>query len=305
MSKARNLADIISGAYDVPVAALGNVPPSDDASALTTGTLPIDRIADGAVVNAKIASGVDASKLTTGTLPIARVADGAVTNAKIASGVDASKLTTGTLPVERLPSSGVNASALTTGTLPIARIADGAVTNAKIASGVDASKLTTGTLPVGRLPSSGVNASSLTTGTLGTARLPAGNVIKVQHNVCTVLYTATASSYVQVTAFNQTFTPTYASSKVLCIFNTGVNMICDGNVALTRNGQVIKDTWFGASRADNQYDYPQATGLYLDSPATTSTVTYGIQVRATGCSHVIGIGGGDNHQSWTFMEIAA
>jgi hypothetical protein len=40
-------------------------------------------IADSAVENAKIASGVDASKLTTGTLPIARIADDAVTFAKI------------------------------------------------------------------------------------------------------------------------------------------------------------------------------------------------------------------------------
>jgi hypothetical protein len=150
----------------------------------------------------------------------------------------------------------------------------------------------------------GLDAADLT-GTVASARLPAGSVIKVQHNVCAVLYTATSSSYVQVTAFNQTFTPTYASSKVLCIFNTGVNLICDGNVALTRDGQIIKDIWFGASRTANYDDYPQATGLYLDSPATTSTVTYGIAVRAQGCTNTIGIGGGDNHQSWTFMEIAA
>jgi len=41
-------------------------------------------IASDAVTNVKIASGVDASKLTTGTLPIARIADAAVTAAKLA-----------------------------------------------------------------------------------------------------------------------------------------------------------------------------------------------------------------------------
>jgi hypothetical protein len=35
------------------------------------------------VTNAKLASDIDASKLTTGTLPIARVADGAITAAKL------------------------------------------------------------------------------------------------------------------------------------------------------------------------------------------------------------------------------
>ena len=44
-------------------------------------------IATDAVTNVKIASGVDASKLTTGTLPIARIADAAVTAPKLQNGV--------------------------------------------------------------------------------------------------------------------------------------------------------------------------------------------------------------------------
>jgi hypothetical protein len=42
------------------------------------------KILDANVTNAKLATGIDASKLTTGTLPIARVADGAVSAAKLA-----------------------------------------------------------------------------------------------------------------------------------------------------------------------------------------------------------------------------
>jgi hypothetical protein len=42
---------------------------------------------DANVTNAKLASGIDASKLTTGTLPIARIADGAVSAAKLAAKV--------------------------------------------------------------------------------------------------------------------------------------------------------------------------------------------------------------------------
>jgi hypothetical protein len=41
------------------------------------------KILDANVTNAKLASDIDASKLTTGTLPIARVADAAVTPAKL------------------------------------------------------------------------------------------------------------------------------------------------------------------------------------------------------------------------------
>ena len=69
MSNARNLADIVTGNFDVPLGALDNVPPSNDASALTTGTLPVGRLPS---------SGVDASSLTTGTLPVGRLADGSI-----------------------------------------------------------------------------------------------------------------------------------------------------------------------------------------------------------------------------------
>jgi len=44
MSKARNLADLLDANGDVASGALDNVPPSNDASALTTGTLPVERV---------------------------------------------------------------------------------------------------------------------------------------------------------------------------------------------------------------------------------------------------------------------
>ena len=47
MSNARNLASLITGNFDVPLGALDNVPPSNDASALTTGTLPVGRLPSG------------------------------------------------------------------------------------------------------------------------------------------------------------------------------------------------------------------------------------------------------------------
>jgi hypothetical protein len=68
MSNARNLADLLDSNGDVVSGALDNVPPSNDASALTTGTLPIARIADGDVTTAKLASTLDLSGKTV-TLP--------------------------------------------------------------------------------------------------------------------------------------------------------------------------------------------------------------------------------------------
>jgi len=86
MSKARNLADLLDANGDVASGALDNVPPSNDASALTTGTLPIARIADGDITAAKLSD-----TYLTG------IGDGTVTATKLASTLDLSGKTV-TLP---------------------------------------------------------------------------------------------------------------------------------------------------------------------------------------------------------------
>jgi hypothetical protein len=49
-------------------------------------------LADGEVTNVKLATDIDASKLTTGTLPIARIADDAVTDAKLSLAANAGEV---------------------------------------------------------------------------------------------------------------------------------------------------------------------------------------------------------------------
>jgi hypothetical protein len=50
---------------------------------LNSAAAPTVVVDDAEITNIKLASGIDASKLTTGTLPIARIADAAVTPAKL------------------------------------------------------------------------------------------------------------------------------------------------------------------------------------------------------------------------------
>ena len=54
MTKARNISDLLDATGDIKSTALDNVPPSDNASSLTTGTLPVARLADGSITNAKL-----------------------------------------------------------------------------------------------------------------------------------------------------------------------------------------------------------------------------------------------------------
>jgi hypothetical protein len=69
MTKARNIADLLDANGDVKSASLDNVPASDDASALTTGTLPNARlpnnISDGGTEGTKIASGTTGERGST------------------------------------------------------------------------------------------------------------------------------------------------------------------------------------------------------------------------------------------------
>ena len=89
MGKARNIADLLDANGDVKSASLDNVPASNNASALTTGTLPIARIADDAVTNAKMADdAIDSEHYTDGSIDTAHVANGAITAAKIDSAVE-------------------------------------------------------------------------------------------------------------------------------------------------------------------------------------------------------------------------
>lgn len=60
MGKARNIADLLDANGDVKSANLDNVPPSNDASALTTGTLSVDRIANGSITDNKLSTDISA-----------------------------------------------------------------------------------------------------------------------------------------------------------------------------------------------------------------------------------------------------
>jgi len=69
MTKARDLANLLDGNGDVNTANLDNVPASNNASALTTGTLPNARlpnnISDGGTAGTKLASGTTAQRGST------------------------------------------------------------------------------------------------------------------------------------------------------------------------------------------------------------------------------------------------
>ena len=81
MSKTRNLSDLLDANGDVKSGALDNVPASDNASALTTGTLPNARL-DSTLpaINGSALTNLNASNVASGTLADARLSSNITTN---------------------------------------------------------------------------------------------------------------------------------------------------------------------------------------------------------------------------------
>jgi hypothetical protein len=136
--------------------------------------------------------------------------------------------------------------------------------------------------------------------TLLSSNMPSGSILQVQYNDITTNYTGTSSTNVDFPAWSFSFTPTSSSSKVLLI----AIAVCDGKVYVKRNGSIIKDEWFSSTRVDHVNDYPYSCGSYLDSPATTSAITYQVGGRSTGCTNIIRFGKTDGSASMTIMEVA-
>jgi len=121
--------------------------------------------------------------------------------------------------------------------------------------------------------------------------------------------TSTSSTY-RATGFTNTITPSASTSKILHTVTIGCQFICDGNLAIARGGTVVSPSLMDSYRdgITDSYtnDMPAYNFTWLDSPATTSLISYELYCRAQGCGGVMFVGSsGDFNSSWTLMEVAA
>jgi len=111
------------------------------------------------------------------------------------------------------------------------------------------------------------------------AALPTGSVLQVVSQQAPANYTSTSSA---LTLLTQSFTPTSASSKVLAFMSYVVerNGGNSGNyifVLFKRNSTTLETQWGNASGyQETSGARAIATHTYLDSPATTSAISYTI-----------------------------
>jgi hypothetical protein len=143
------------------------------------------------------------------------------------------------------------------------------------------------------------------TGTVLTTTSPkTGNVLQVLQTVKTSYFTFSGGSWLDVTGLSVSITPSSASSKILVSFSASASQsatsgIYGVNLRIVRDATTIYvgDAAGSSQQASAQsgsnngnYAYPM-NGQYLDSPATTSAITYKIQTYGESGGATLGIGG--------------
>jgi hypothetical protein len=164
------------------------------------------------------------------------------------------------------------------------------------------------------------SASSITA-----SQLPTGSVLQVVSTFKNDVFSTTSSSFVDVTGLSVSITPASASNKILVFVSLG-NVVDSGDVAyaiLLRGSTQIANASGGDGVLGGGFTGGNVTGesyygirpiclTYLDSPSTTSSTTYKIQIRSnTGTAYLNRSTQNSNNydrkgvSTITVMEIAA
>lgn len=145
--------------------------------------------------------------------------------------------------------------------------------------------------------------------------LPTGSILQVVHSTYSTLVSGTAGSEV-FTGISASITPTLASSKILVIFNGGIDTTGTKNnfavMVYLRRGTTTGATLLSTQRNGHYHGTTISAEMfstqgfnYLDSPNTTSAVTYGIFVQNVDGSPNWRFNSNGGNCEFTFMEIAA
>jgi hypothetical protein len=142
----------------------------------------------------------------------------------------------------------------------------------------------------------------------------AGTIVQTQSMVRTQsTFSTTSTSFVDVTDFNLSITPTSSSNKILCFLDAlvrttgGFHANARSSLNLVRGSTVINTKFVGqyiTEGVDGNNMYIPTQIIYLDSPATTSSTTYKIQVKSENSNFTTAIVPNDI-PSITLMEVVA
>jgi len=154
--------------------------------------------------------------------------------------------------------------------------------------------------------------SQVQTGAVESGDLPAGSVIQVVQAVYSTQIIISSSTYTD-TGLSASITPSSTSSKILVITAQTVRSTNIATLLRTHDTRLLRDAtqifeketyqWGGLGEFSATGGSIDGTMVSLDSPATTSSVTYKIQGR-TNSSDGIYFQNDGSESSITLMEIA-
>ena len=143
-------------------------------------------------------------------------------------------------------------------------------------------------LAVGGLGANVVNSTSLHNDAVTSAHMPSNTIIQVVQTFKNNTDSTSSGSFADISGFTVSITPSATSSKILYSGHLYLGFSgAEGNFRLTRtvggtateigNSSVVDDDADGAFAIGGGSQYPPATFSFLDSPNTTSAITYGLK----------------------------
>jgi hypothetical protein len=205
------------------------------------------------------------------------------------------------------------------------------VVSGAIAPGsITATELASNAVTTDKILDANVTTAKIADGNVTSAKLGPGSILQVVQGVKTDAFTTASGSFVALTGLTASITPVATSSKILVIVSVNIsntNFDTTGGATVLRltggnSGNYIGDGAGSRDRAAAYYRTQSAlradltNGLasivYLDSPATTSSVTYGVDIRSTRSTATVNRTGNDadagdygrTASSITLMEVA-
>ena len=163
---------------------------------------------------------------------------------------------------------------------------------------------TTGITTPDLTSSAGLDAADLT-GTVASARLPAGSVLQVVSDINTNNFSTSSQNVFVTTNQSLSITPSSTSSKILVMFNARNVTTLAANTAIDievrRSGTTVcRGGYYTATVSGNQ-TVPFGVIQALDSPNTTSPVTYEVFATESGVPGTVNL---NPERVLTLMEIA-
>lgn len=231
---------------------------------------------------------IDGSLIANGTITTNDLADNAVTATKIANGA---------VTVDKLLASGTPGSGNFLRGDGTWQSVSAPVTSVSGRTG--AVVLTSSDVGLGNVPNvNTTDAANISAGRLARARMPAGSILQVVQVVKTDRFSTTSTSYVDITGMSASITPSSASSRVLVVVDLkgSASNSAGGGVQLQRDGTAIYiGDAQGSRRRSSVGGYWPFNGaavyggmaMFLDSPATTSAITYKLQCVTQGATFAV------------------